>query len=229
VGKRADLLLVRGDPRTDITHTRDIVGVWKQGQRFDREPLRAEVERAREQLARMRATPPPAGLGDGLVSDFDDGTLATHFGSGWAESTDRMRGGSSSVSLTVVGVRPGRGKAMRVAGTIDGGSSPIAWSGAMFLPGAEQLAPANLVSAPRLSFRSRGDGPLQILVFSTRGGIVPASTTVEIGPTWSEHRIDLRTLVADPFDVTGIYFGAAARAGAFSFELDDVRLAPAGS
>jgi imidazolonepropionase-like amidohydrolase len=36
-GLRADLLLVRGNPADDITCTRDIVGVWKAGVRFDRE------------------------------------------------------------------------------------------------------------------------------------------------------------------------------------------------
>ncbi len=35
-GKRADLLLVRGDPTQDITATRDIISVWRNGVRFDR-------------------------------------------------------------------------------------------------------------------------------------------------------------------------------------------------
>jgi imidazolonepropionase-like amidohydrolase len=36
VGKRADLLLVRGDPTVDVTATRDILGVWRNGVKFDR-------------------------------------------------------------------------------------------------------------------------------------------------------------------------------------------------
>jgi imidazolonepropionase-like amidohydrolase len=35
-GLRADLLLVRGDPTTNITAPRDIVGIWKAGVRLDR-------------------------------------------------------------------------------------------------------------------------------------------------------------------------------------------------
>ena len=35
-GRRADLLLVKGDPSKDITATRNIVGVWKAGQAIDR-------------------------------------------------------------------------------------------------------------------------------------------------------------------------------------------------
>jgi imidazolonepropionase-like amidohydrolase len=36
VGRRADLLLVRGDPTVDITATRDILRVWRSGVEFDR-------------------------------------------------------------------------------------------------------------------------------------------------------------------------------------------------
>ena len=36
-GKRADLLLVRGDPTTDVTATRDIISVWRGGIELDRE------------------------------------------------------------------------------------------------------------------------------------------------------------------------------------------------
>jgi imidazolonepropionase-like amidohydrolase len=35
-GRQADLVLVRGDPTTDITHTRSILAVWRRGQRIDR-------------------------------------------------------------------------------------------------------------------------------------------------------------------------------------------------
>lgn len=35
-GMRADLLLVQGDPTTDIQATRNIVAIWKRGVRFDR-------------------------------------------------------------------------------------------------------------------------------------------------------------------------------------------------
>ena len=36
VGRRADLLLVRGDPTKDITASRNIIGVWKNGSLISR-------------------------------------------------------------------------------------------------------------------------------------------------------------------------------------------------
>ncbi|MDY7231102.1 amidohydrolase family protein [Hyalangium rubrum] len=48
-GLRADLLLVRGDPTKDIRQARDIVGVWKEGRRLDRDAYRASVAAARAQ------------------------------------------------------------------------------------------------------------------------------------------------------------------------------------
>jgi imidazolonepropionase-like amidohydrolase len=47
-GLRGDLLLVRGDPTTDIQLTRDIVAVWKRGKRLDREAYRARVQASRQ-------------------------------------------------------------------------------------------------------------------------------------------------------------------------------------
>jgi imidazolonepropionase-like amidohydrolase len=45
VGQRADLVLVRGDPTTDILATRDIVRIWKAGHEFDRERYRASLRK----------------------------------------------------------------------------------------------------------------------------------------------------------------------------------------
>jgi imidazolonepropionase-like amidohydrolase len=39
-GRRADMVLVRGDPTSDITATRDILRVWRSGVEFDRDPGR---------------------------------------------------------------------------------------------------------------------------------------------------------------------------------------------
>lgn len=43
-GKRADLLLVDGDPTADILDSRAIAGIWKEGRRWKLELLRAQVE-----------------------------------------------------------------------------------------------------------------------------------------------------------------------------------------
>jgi imidazolonepropionase-like amidohydrolase len=40
---QADLLLVEGDPTSDITATRQIVGVWRRGSRFDHEAYRGSL------------------------------------------------------------------------------------------------------------------------------------------------------------------------------------------
>ncbi|MCH8027399.1 MAG: amidohydrolase family protein [candidate division Zixibacteria bacterium] len=48
VGLRADLLLVEGDPTTDIDKTRNIVAIWKEGELFDRDFYREKKELVKE-------------------------------------------------------------------------------------------------------------------------------------------------------------------------------------
>src|SRR5437016_1586364 len=64
-GKRADLLLVKGDPGADITATRNIVGIWKAGIRDDRDAYLAEIKKLQQQMSG-----PPPGSESGVVSDF---------------------------------------------------------------------------------------------------------------------------------------------------------------
>jgi len=59
-GKRADLLLVEGDPTVDIKATRRIAGVWKLGVPVDREAYREQVEKQQAKRPdRPRCHPAP--------------------------------------------------------------------------------------------------------------------------------------------------------------------------
>ncbi|HEV2990476.1 MAG TPA: amidohydrolase family protein, partial [Candidatus Angelobacter sp.] len=95
-GKRADLLLVKGDPGADITATRNIVGIWKAGIRDDRDAYLAEVKKLQQQ-----ASGPPQGSESGVVSNFDDLTTKANYGE-WMISTDQMMGGKSSARIEAV-------------------------------------------------------------------------------------------------------------------------------
>ena len=44
-GRRADLVLVRGDPTTDITASRDIASVWRSGVMFESSPCSLIIDR----------------------------------------------------------------------------------------------------------------------------------------------------------------------------------------
>jgi eukaryotic-like serine/threonine-protein kinase len=158
---------------------------------------------------------PPAA---GLVSTFDDGTLAAQFGMGWSVSTDGIMGGKSRAALHAA-----RG-AMAVTGTVEQADSPIAWAGAMFYPGKAPMAPVDLSARHYIAFSARGDGgTYEVLLFSATKGDLPAFRPFEAGARWKTYRFPLADFDAvNPADITGLLF-ASNRSGKFAFELDDVR------
>ncbi|MFL5541122.1 MAG: amidohydrolase family protein, partial [Longimicrobiaceae bacterium] len=96
-GMRADLLLVDGDPSADVTATRAIAGVWKQGVRYDRARFAAAMATARQAAARPAPRAP-----SGLVSDFEGGSATAAFGAGWLVTLDAQAGGQSTGTMAVV-------------------------------------------------------------------------------------------------------------------------------
>ena len=221
-GVRADLLLVEGDPTEDVTATRDVVGVWKGGVRIDRDAYRAGIEARRgaaETEARRLAEAEAA-----LVSDFEAGDLGVAFGQPWVVSTDAMAGGSSEAELRVIeGGAAGSGHALQIEGEVRAGFA-FPWAGAMFMPGAEPFAGADLLNKPTLHFSAKGEGgPYRVQVFCENLGQIPAEQPFEVGPEWREYALELAVFGGcDAGGVQAVIFSAGPRPGAFAFFLDEV-------
>ena len=213
VGKRADLVLVNGDPTRDITATRNIAGIWKNGVAFDRP---AFAKRVAEANARDLAKP---AVESGAISDFNDGTMTTKFGSGWMASTDAMMGGKSTVALAVTD------GALVATGTIDGGL-PYAWAGPLFTPGKQVFQPADLSHRKTIRFRAKGDGKTyRLMVFAAAKGPMPLVQSFTPGTEWTEHAFPFSAFDnIDGHDLTGILFAAGPAAGDFRLEIDDVQV-----
>jgi hypothetical protein len=223
VGKRADLLLVAGDPTKNITDTRNIVAVWKSGHADDRA---AYAEAVASEKKESTPVPTPLAVGDGTISTFEDGTDHCAFGSGWSKSTDRMIGGKSTTDYEVVSDGAnGTKKSLRVTGEM-GQGMPYNWAGAMFSPGVHPFAAANLSKASGIQFWAKGDGKTyRIFYFTESGGQIPQVVTFEAKADWKHYSFPFSDFDdSDGHDVGAILFSGGPEPGKFSFQIDEVGL-----
>ncbi len=214
-GERADLLLVDGDPTTDITATRAIVGIWKNGAPVDRTLLASEKPQASETVSNAR------------ISDFEAGAIAVRFGQNWDVTTDRIVGGASTaVQAWQSGGAGGSNGAMRVSGEVAGGL-PFAWAGTLFMPGSQPFEAVDFSKRKALVFAVRGpERDLTAMVFTGAATQrIPATQRFHVTPEWHEVRLPLDAFPgADPTRIRALAITAGQPAGPFEFEIDDVRI-----
>jgi imidazolonepropionase-like amidohydrolase len=213
-GLRADLLLVDGDPTTDIMATRAIHTVFKGG---------VPLERPAE-AATPRPTIAAPSLGDGTISTFDAGDTKSTFGAGWTPSDDGFMGGKSKAAIEVVdGGANGSAKSLLVHTDIQPGFT-FPWAGAMFFPGPEPMRPADVSSTKGFRFFARGNADLNVMVFAQSLGQIPASKVVHAGAEWTEIALAWSDFGIDGKTLTGILIGGAQKNGKVDFRIDEVKL-----
>lgn len=205
-GKKANLVLVAGDPVQDLAATRDIVGVWKDG---------ACVERDDRPSAPPSQEPRTLGA-------FDAGTDVA--ASGWLPSTDSIAGGKSTVELSIV-ADTGDGGALRIQGdNAQGYAYP--WSGAMINLGSSMMAPVNLGGIAKLTFDARGEGKrYRAMAFAENLGQMPAIVEFKASAEWK--RVEIRLTEFPGFDPKGamaFFLGSPGELEPFWLEIDNVAL-----
>ncbi|MEO8012112.1 MAG: CIA30 family protein, partial [Dokdonella sp.] len=146
-GLRADMILLDGDPLRDITATRAIAVVWKNGFVVDR--LLPAV------AAPTASSKAPA---QSSVSDFDSGDVQTTFGTAWQDTSDQMAGGASVAQHRLIADgAQGSAGALEISGEIKVGFA-YPWAGAMFFTATTPMQPVDYSARTELVFQVRGDG-----------------------------------------------------------------------
>lgn len=211
---RADLLLVDGDPTTDIVATRRVARIFKNG---------FEVVRERQDTKQAAVEKPV--LMDGQVSRFEE-DLSSGFGVVWTATTDQLANGKSTAALS--NMKPGAEDsvgALRVDGEIST-KFFFPWSGAGIFFSEGFAVPVDLSSYKTISFSARGDErEPSLLLFTRTSRQRPATKTFGVTTDWRRHEIDLTTIRGAALgEVYGFAVTAGRPNGEFHFEIDEIRL-----
>ncbi len=217
-GKRADLVLVKGNPTTDILATRDIAAVWLGGVEIDRAVWKSSVAKQNEDAAKQKTDPAPTGSEAGLIADFENtSTPAAKFGV-FSITTDQLAGGKSVAKMEVTA------GSLAVSGEVKEGFG-FPWAGVIFSPGPTPMAATNLSSRKEIQFSAKGEGETyELMVFTKKGGYQPALQTFVAGSEWKQFTFPFAKFGTDGSDVMGIAWTAGPKTGKFVFALDNIRL-----
>ncbi len=219
-GLRADLVLINGNPLSDIDAALDIVAIWKDGYRLTTDSHQ-NVRPAQTQQARQA----PEYTG-GLLDDFES------HGSGgfairWQITTDQMLGGQSEAVMEVrTEGQSENNHYLHVEGKVLPGSM-FPWAGAVTFLADQPMAAVDASTINTITFRGRGQpGQYQLMVLSgSENNNIPAVAQLTLSSDWQTLEIDLNDIPgADLKRLRAFAWAAGSGHADFEFELDDIKL-----
>ncbi|APG61880.1 hypothetical protein LPB140_02485 [Sphingorhabdus lutea] len=209
-GMKADLLLVKGDPTKDITATRNIIDIWKDGQSAKNLILakRAEISNlisnsisgensgANNAALAGETAKQTAAVNNGILGNIanfhfegEGVKITAPFGIGWDVNSDVIMGGGSTATLS-----KGREDSLRISGSVKKGSF-AQWAGIAFVLGDTPFAPKDISAASAMTFRIRGTGGgFAVMAFSQKSGQMPNSKNFTVTDNWQDIRINFADL-----------------------------------
>lgn len=162
---------------------------------------------------------------DGLIANFDDGTPAARYGTGFIATGDERQGGKSTATIRVVdgGALRSAG-ALEIAGAIRPGAA-YPYAGAMFFPeGVPMSGEMDYAGRTELTFQARGDGQKYLVMFFSGDVQIPSTYPFEAGTEWREVRVPLADYVPDIRRIRAIGFMSMGPEGEFRLQVDDVNM-----
>lgn len=213
-GAMASMILLDGNPVQDISHSKNILRIWKNGMEFQRK-LFDEKSGVADALM------------TGLISDFnhveDKKLTETRMGMGLSATTDQYASGNSIVTLTLAGKKGVNEHYLNIKGEIKSGFI-FPWSGVAFVPGKSYRRGANLTQIKSLNFDAKGSSvnqQISVMLF-LQGSSLPATQVVNLSKNWQNIVIDLNKFNVDLSQVSNISFVVSGRKGDFEFMLDNL-------
>ena len=206
-GQLADLVLVDADLERNLSLSTRFVAIWKDAYRLNRS------------LDEEAPASPPAPEAT-LISGIDDGDR-DGFGAGWQVTTDQMRGGSSTASLSA------RQGALRIEGNVATRDAAFVFarSGVIYFPIPQPMQPVDFPGRELLRFRTRGDArDYLVMLFGSGAAGVPPSVPFTAPADWTEWRSRWRASRRSAPAIGGLAFVAMAPTDNYTFELDDVEV-----
>jgi len=207
---KADFIVLNENPALDITNTRSIAAIYKNG----------FIVRYNDDEKKSSLVDPNT-----MISNFDN-DLSSSFNAMWQHTTDQRFGGDSTISLIRADDAQRDGNVyLSLTGSV-GQKLGYAWAGA-YLPlsiDAKQTFDFSNISSVTLNAKGSA-GNYRLLIFSNKQPMRPIEVSFSVSTQWQKIEIPINQLSPALLgSVTAIALVAGKPLNDFSLNIDDVWL-----